>query len=229
MIMNRKELNKELNLLARRANDGLRRVESSKVTWLNSYVGVMKTMDDLPFLKSGSSHNPNIEDKNRFKTGWSKVSNEEAMEALTILRQVANNPDLKSREVLESAVRVSKDFKSKFKDITYDEINDYLLLKKTSIFNSIESYELSSSQIMELQRVAKEADVDLEDRFEKFTSMKNKMFDVSDFSDFLAMEEDAMNEYVREKGFSDMYGDEELIDIDDETFDFSVNIDELTF
>ncbi len=193
MIMNRKDLNKELNLLARRANDGLRRVEANKVEWLNSYAGVMKTMEELPFLKSASSHNPNIEDKNRFKTGWSKASNEEAMEALTILRQVANNPDLKDSKVGESASKVWKDLSSKFKDITTDEVNDYLLLKKTKTFNSMDDYELSSSQIMELQRVAKEADVDLEDRFEKFISMKNEKFDPSDFSDFLTMEEEPMD------------------------------------
>lgn len=141
--MNRKDINKELNLLARRANDSLRRVEANKVEWLNSYAGVIKTMEELPFLKSASSHNPNIEDKNRFKTGWSKVSNEEAMEALTILRQVANNPDLKDHKVTEGAAKVHADFSSKFKDITTDEINDYLLLKKTKTFNSMDDYELS--------------------------------------------------------------------------------------
>ena len=229
MIMNRKDLNKELNLLARRANDGLRRVESNKATWLNAYAGVMKTMEELPFLKSASSHNPNIEDKNRFKTGWSKVSNEEAMEALTILRQVANNPDLKDRKVSESAAKVHADFSSKFKDITYDEVNDYLTFKKTVTFNSMDKYELSSSQIMELQRISKEYDVDMEDRFEKFISMKNKTFDSSDFSDFLTMEEDAMNEYVKEQRWFNTAADVELIDVGEGTFDFSDTIDGLTF
>ena len=224
--MDRKDLNKELNLLARRANDALRRVESSKVEWLHSYAGVIKTMDELPFLRSGASHNPNIEKKNRFKTGWSKVSNEEAMEALTILRQVANNPDLKDRNVLESAAKVRGDFTSKFKDITDDEINDYLLLKKTRTYNSMDNYELSSSQIMELQRIAKEFDVDMEERFEKFISMKNETFDPSDFSDFLTMEEEEMEKYVTERThFNEaIISDQELFDIGDEAFNLGDGI-----
>ena len=229
MIMNRKDLNKELNLLARRANDSLRRAESNKVTWLNSYAGVMKTMEELPFLKSASSHNPNIEDKNRFKTGWSKVSNEEAMEALTILRQVANNPDFKDSKVAKSAAKVHADFDSKFKGISYDDVNDYLLLKKTSTFNSMDKYELTSSQIMELQRIAKEYDVDIEERFEKFISMKNEKFSESDFSEFLTMEEDAMNEFVKETTWLNTAADTELIDVGEGTFDFSDTIDGLTF